>query len=149
MSVNLFRCLAACAAFAVFAGCSSGEQEPAGKTKTSLDEVKKESAEALDAAGRYTLEKKEEYALAIEQRLKELDERTKTLQEKAKEKSGAARERIEKQLAELQDEKAAAREKLKELRSKSEAAWKDMRAGMEAAMEELEKAYKQAASHFE
>jgi len=72
----------------------------------------------------------------------------------AKAQSGAtdlkeeSKTQFDEKMKEFRDKKQAAADKLDELNSASGEAWKDIKSGMESAMDELSKAFDRARSHF-
>jgi flagellar motility protein MotE (MotC chaperone) len=91
---------------------------------------------------------KQQYEEKIEAQLKELDREIANLKERAVKQSKATRKDLDQSLTELEVKREVLRVKLEKLRNESEAAWKDMKPGIEAAMDDLEAAYRRAASHF-
>jgi|SRR5579875_182797 len=70
------------------------------------------------------------------------------LKAKAAKQSAKTRTEINREIRELNKKSEVARGKLRQLETSSSGAWKDMKKGVDAAMEDLESSYKRAASQF-
>jgi hypothetical protein len=130
-------------------GCSdSGEsrQKPAPST---LEDVKRQTKEAIAAAEAYTAEQRRAYQDKIEASLRQLDGKIGDLEVAAKKAKGEARVEKEQAIGEIQQKRAAAARKLEMLKSSSQDAWAEIKVGLDAAIAELEKAYERAKFHFE
>jgi TolA-binding protein len=88
------------------------------------------------------------YQDKIEAKLRDLDQQIETLKTKMGKLDKADRRQFEKQMAELDRKRAAAHEEFEKLKNPSQEAWQDLKAGIDAAINDLEAAYRQAASHF-
>lgn len=121
----------------------------APKSEVTAEDVKKEAKEAADTAERYAIQKKEEYQKDAEERLAGLEKQIDALNAKIGTLGDKAQLEMKETLKELQAKREAVRKKLDELREPTEMAWKDIKSGIEAAMEELAAAYQKAASRFQ
>ena len=85
-------------------------------------------------------------------KIKEFDREMQELLAKAQSRTTDLKEESKAQfnqsMEELRNKKQAASEKLNELNSASGEAWKDIKSGMDSAMDELRKAFERARSHF-
>lgn len=81
-------------------------------------------------------------------KLRELDREIAALKIKASHEGREAKKEYDRQLPELEKKRAVAEKKFEELKNSSQEAWVDMKDGMNAALGDLETAYKRAASHF-
>ena len=88
------------------------------------------------------------YQAKIEAKLRDLDREIGTLKTKIGNQNKVARKQLEQQMAELARKREAAQKEFERLKNSSQEAWRDMQAGIDAAMEDLETAYNRAASHF-
>ena len=118
------------------------------KTGTSAQDVKKETREALEATKEFTLQQKEDFQKKIQAELDRMQKQIDRLRAKADDAKTEAQADLNKAIAELQKRKDAAGKKLQELESASEHAWGNLKSGLNTAMEDLEKSYKRALSHF-
>jgi len=118
------------------------------KTGTSAQDVKKETKEALEATKEFTLQQKEDFQKKIQAELDRMQQQIDHLRAKAAQAKTEAQAELNKAIAEPQKRKDAAGKKLQELESASEKAWGNLKSGLNSAMEDLEKSYKRALSHF-
>lgn len=87
------------------------------------------------------------YQAKIEAKLRYLDREIDELKTEM-EQSRVDRNQYDQRMAELERKRKLAHEKLERLKTSSQEAWVDMKAGIDAAMDDLESAYQKAASHF-
>jgi len=144
---------------AFLAGCG-GSEEPATqhsaperpsaeeRTVTSED-VKEEATEAVRTTMDYAEAKKEEYQQEIEAKLVKYQEEINKIAVQSRAMAEDAKVAIDQRLQALIDKKDAAQKKLAELQSTSGKAWEDLKAGMDAAMDDLKMAFEEASSHFD
>ena len=109
--------------------------------KTTGEEVKKETKEAVDATRRYANEKKEEFEARIEGRVKGLKEDAGQIKAKAKTVAKTDYELTVKDLDEKQKKVDA---KLSELHKASAKAWTSLKSGVEGAVDDFEAGVKGA-----
>ncbi len=100
--------------------------------QTAGEKVKKETSEALDASKQYVNEKKEDFEVRMEARLAELRAKAKSIKDSTQ---AGAKEK----LAELAKQEKAAAERLAAVKKAGGSAWKSLRAGVEQAVDELDK----------
>lgn len=100
--------------------------------QTAGQKVKKETGEAVDASKQYLNEKKEDFEARMEARLAAIRAKSKTLKE------GTEAEAREK-LAALEAQEKVAAERLAAVKKAGGSAWKSLRAGVEQAVDELDK----------
>jgi len=81
-------------------------------------------------------------------KLHELDQQIDVLEDKVRRASEAERKRLAPQITDLDHQREVAHQKLKQLGTESQAAWADMKVGMDKALHDLDAAYQQANSHF-
>ncbi len=124
-----------------------GQNEPVTPS-TSAEDVKRETAEALQAARAYTIHQKEEYQQMVEAKLDELAKGIAALQAKAERAGARGKAELNAMIAELQQKKEAARRHFEELKASSAEAWVDLKVAMETAMKDLERGYEQARARF-
>lgn len=145
MSRRMFRLLFLGGVAAV--GCDGTTVQQAPSRITSED-VRRDVGKAVKTVGEYSLQAKEEFQRSLEDRLTELDVEIAKLREKRRDLKSQAAANFEQKMAELESKRAAARAKLSEVGQSSAEAWKDVREGAESAAEELDKAFRKAASEF-
>jgi TolA-binding protein len=111
-------------------------------------DVKKEAPSGLDKSKAPAEQEKQDYIKQMENTLDDVSKKINELKDKAQSATGDARSKIESTIATLKTQQEAAGKKLQELRSSTGAAWGEMKTGMSKAVEELHKAYDDAAKHF-
>jgi len=95
-----------------------------------------------------TSQQRSEYQEKTQARLRELNNRINALDAKAAKHTQTIGKELDRQIAELDQKRAVTQQKFEKFKTSSEAAWRDMKPGIDAAMKDLEVAYKRAASHF-
>jgi TolA-binding protein len=93
-------------------------------------------------------QKREMYQDQLAEKLRDLDQEISALKTTIENDNKGDKKQLHRQMTELEQKRAVAHEKLEKVRDSSQAAWEDMKAGMDAAMHDLEAAYKQADAHF-
>ncbi|MGO8814065.1 MAG: hypothetical protein ACLQVG_05270 [Terriglobia bacterium] len=93
-------------------------------------------------------QKREMYQDQLAEKLRDLDQEISALKTRIENDNKGDRKQLDREMDELEQKRAVAHEKLEKLRDSSQAAWEDMKVGMDAAMKDLEVAYKQADAHF-
>jgi chromosome segregation ATPase len=129
-------------------GCGEKEQTQSKPATVSKEDVKKEAKEAYDATKVYTQEQMQAFWEQTETRLAEYKKEIDQLQAKAEKLEGDAKAKAEQQLTALGQKRDEVSEKLKELSSSSGNAWKELKSGIDASMEDLGNSYKKAAAEF-
>jgi predicted small lipoprotein YifL len=130
------------------AGCGEKEKPQSKAEAVSKEDVKKETKEAYETAKTYTQEQIQAFRTQTETKLTEYEKEIDQLQSKAEKLGGDAKVKAEQQLTALRQKRDAVSEKLKELSSSSGNAWDQIKSGIDAAMQDLENAYKKAAAEF-
>ncbi len=100
--------------------------------QTAGEKVKKETSEAVDASKQYVNEKKEDFEVRMEARLAELRAKAKSIKDSTQ---AGAKEK----LAVLEKQEKAVAERLAAVKKAGGSAWKSLRAGVEQAVDELDK----------
>jgi hypothetical protein len=128
-------------------GC---EQKPADRTprRVTPEDVRRDAGQAAETAAEYSRQTREEFQKKLDTRLKELDAQIATLREKGRDRKDEAKAKWDRNMTELETRRAAARAKLAEVNNSSADAWKDVRKGAQAAWDELDKAFRDAAREF-
>ena len=124
-------------------GCGQEPAEPKPGKVTSED-VRRDAGKALETAGEFSQQTKEEFQKKLESRLKELDAEIAKLREKGNDLKDQAKADWEKKMADLETKRQAASAKLTEIGNSSAEAWKDIQAGAQAAWDDLDKAFREA-----
>jgi inorganic triphosphatase YgiF len=121
------------ATFASLIGAASNAQQVAARPR--------EKAEAGTS-------ERQQYQEKIEAKLRELDREIAELKAEAAKQSRDAGKEVDQQVPELERKYEVARQKYEKFKNSSQGAWQDMKAGIDAAMKDLQAAYNRAALHF-
>ncbi len=100
-------------------------------------------AKAATSAG-----EKAQYQKQVETNLRKLDREIATLKARVPRKGRELRKQFLQQMAELDEKREAAQRELEKFKNTSQQAWQDAKPGLDAAVKDLETAYKHAASDF-
>jgi len=141
----------AIAALAVLVGCSRNEQaqsETTSNTTITAQEVQERYKSAAEATKAYVAENKDEFLAATDKRLKEMDAKISELAKKSEGYTDEAKTEADKALTALREQGKAANEKFEEVKKSSGEAWKEVKAGFDSVLAELEKAYENTKSKF-
>jgi CHASE3 domain sensor protein len=136
------------ASLVVLLGCGSQEEPAQTKKPVTAQKVKQETKEAAEALKEYTLQQKEAYQKKLGTKLKEMQQKIADLKARAAKATPEAKAKLQENEAELQKKWDAAQKKFDELQKSSGQAWGELKSGTDAAMNDLEKAYNKAVSHF-
>jgi len=116
---------------------SSVDEQTQAPPEGSIEKVKEETKEALEAAKTYTLQQKQEYQKKMEAKLDEFDITIAQLKARAETATDEAKVKLDEQVQELQRKQEDARKKLDELKSAGADAWENLKSEMDAAIEDL------------
>ncbi len=116
----------------VAAGCK--KQEP---QKVSVEDVKKKAAEATGTAVDYAKQEKDEYVAQAEKAVDQAKAETDKLKASAKKARAGAKRRLQRRIKTMEARWELAERKLSELKSASGEAWKDLKSGVDKAIEDL------------
>lgn len=138
------------AAAALLVGCGPSDP-PAPMTESTpptATDVKDKVKEAAEATKDYLAGGKDEFVATMNQKLAALDARVAELAKKSEGYKDDAKVQADQALASLKEQRSKLSEKLEALKQSSADTWKDMKAGLATAMEELEQAYERAKAKF-
>ena len=93
-------------------------------------------------------QQRDSYEEKAEARLRELKRQIEALNAKASQQGSEARKQFDRQIADLDRQRATVQKQLDKLKTSSQQAWRDMKPNLEAAMKDLEAAYQRAAADF-
>lgn len=122
-------------------GC--GTQEEPKKTVTP-GEVKQEAKKAAKTTKEYLAQQQEKYLKQAQEKLNDLDKKITDLRQQAEKQTGDLQQKLSKQADGLKKQADTVKEKLAAMKDASGDAWKKLKSGVDGAMSELEKAYKEA-----
>jgi cell division septum initiation protein DivIVA len=114
---------------------------------TTLNQVQRAVGGALDTARSYAFQQRDEYRRRLQVTMRDLDARIAELQERADEAGASARQRYEQELAKLRPKREALREKLAQVSSATAATWRDIQAGVGAAIDDVERTIERVRSN--
>jgi hypothetical protein len=106
------------------------------------------TGDAVGAADEALDQQKDAYVQQMEAALDRTEQQLEQFREKAASMTGGAKAEAELQIQALEEQTEATRDKLGEVESATAETWQDMKAGMDAALQNLEAAYEQAATQF-
>jgi nucleotide-binding universal stress UspA family protein len=92
--------------------------------------------------------KREKYVAKAEAQLRDWSIKIDQLKAKAEESRGAVKAKYDQQIEELRKKQEAVRSKIRAYRTSGGEAWKDLKTGVDQALDELKKSIKQAVSRF-
>jgi len=148
----MFMLLISFFSLALLSACSGENKADKSETDVTYSDVKKGTKEAMETAKDYTQKQKEEYLRQMNAKLEEFEKEIQDLQEKASSKASelkeASKEKFNQSMEALTEKKEAAAEKLEELKNASAEKWDDVKAGVDSAMDELDKTFEQIRSKF-
>jgi len=93
-------------------------------------------------------QKREAYQTKMAQNLNALDQQIGALKVKIGKLGKTDHPQFDQQMAELERKREVARERLEKLKASSQGAWVEMKAGIDEAMDDLQRAYQRASAHF-
>ncbi|MDA8137596.1 MAG: hypothetical protein M0036_02980 [Desulfobacteraceae bacterium] len=132
----------------VIPGCSKKEEPRNMAPSISKEDVKQQAKEAYNTTKAYTQEQMQAFLTETQTKFAQYEKDIDQLQAKAEKLEGQAKANAEQRLAELRQKRDAVSEKLKDLNSSKAGAWEQIKSGVDAAMEDLDKAYKKAVAEF-
>lgn len=135
-------------AMGFLSSCGENEKTQSKPAAVSKEDVGQKAMETYDATKAYTIEQMQAFRVQAETRLGEYKKEIEGLQANAEKLEGDAKAEAELQLTALRQKRDAVAEKLKDLSSSSGNAWEELKSGIDAAMEDLGNACKQAVAEF-
>jgi len=150
------------AALIALAGCSPSDQKSSEKEKdpTLATSPPKDATAAYPptvagvpptpspTAKDAVTETKNEFVAGMDTKLKDLDAKITELAEKSKGYQGDAKTQADQALATLREQRDNVNQKFEQAKAAAADTWKDMKSGIEVAMNQLETAYENAKSKF-
>ena len=108
--------------------------------------ITKEAKETLEATKQYTIEQKEAFQRKAHEELAVVQKQIGALREKGHEVSAATRAELQKSIDELEKKKDAAKRELEQLRAVTDSKWAAMKANVNSALEDLKSSYQKTVS---
>jgi cytochrome c553 len=137
---------AALCAAAFLIGCKPADN-PSANDQTAppqIDQVRKETREALKAANDYAYAQRKEFAAKMNAELEGLKEEMNQLAAHVEKSNAATKDEAAPRMKSLQERSDTLREKLDELKNATEATWEDVKAGVSKGADELKESVTQA-----
>ena len=143
-SKRIFITIFSVAAFAV--GCKPTDSQPPANNPPSpqLDQVKKETKEALQATKAYAYAQKAEFVESMKIELAALDKEIEALAVKVESSSAATKEEAKARLQALRERTAGLNKELDGVKDATESTWEDVKAGFKKGYDETKDAFNQA-----
>ena len=108
--------------------------------------ITKEAKETLEATKQYTMEQKEAFKRKVHEELAIVQKQLGALREKGHEASAATRAELQRSIDELEKKKDAAKHELEQLKAVTDSKWAAMKANVNSALEDLKSSYQKAVS---
>jgi nucleotide-binding universal stress UspA family protein len=116
--------------------------------RKTIDQTIAKFHERSAGAGGELLKKREKYLAKAEAQLKDWSTKIDQLKAKAEESRGAVKAKYDQQIEELRKKQEAVRSRIRAYGTSGGEAWKDLKTGVDQALDELKKSIKQAVSRF-
>jgi uncharacterized phage infection (PIP) family protein YhgE len=135
---------------AVLASCTGCAEPPVTHAvqKVTAEDVRRDTEKAADTAAQAATQAREDFEKRLKSGLAELDTELAKLREKGRTLKDEAKSRWEEKMATLSAKREAARKKLEELGTSTGEAWERLEKGAQSALDELQKAFQEAAKEF-
>ena len=103
--------------------------------------TREEAGEASREVGAAANQDRIEYQRRMEARLDDMDRKIEEMKREASQATGAAKQKWDREVAELEDERREARAKYNEMRNSADAQWENFKDGVSNAVDKLEAGY--------
>ena len=130
----------------LFSNTACSEQKKA--TQTTMEDVKKETVEAVETAGSFTMEQRQAFQRKLTDKLTEYDRNIATLKQQLTVVTTTAGQKTEEKIEMLQAKLDDIKKRSEELKDASGEAWEDLRKGLERAGDDLDKSFTEAMKNF-
>lgn len=118
------------------------KREEGTPPRTGSADVRKETGEAVDAMTAKARQERDEFVGKAQKELAELNKKMAELKKKAKKLSGEGKDKLDRQIQDLEPELKAAEQKLADLKSTAGAKWEELKAGVSGAIDRLKQSMK-------
>lgn len=125
------------------------ESEAVEQRPVTLEDVRRESAEAARAIWDYARDRSADFRAAIAEEMEGINERMEQLKERAAEMSGEAREEMDRHIANLEEKRQALQEQMGRISENSGEAWEEVKEGIRKAYDDMSKALGNAQDELE
>lgn len=113
------------------------------------EDVKREAGEAFETSSQYAKEQAEELHRQLQRKIDELGPQIERLKSQARDLKEQAKPEWDKRIAQLEEQRRVAQQKLDAWKKASPEAWKELKTGASRAWSDLKESYDNAARHFE
>lgn len=138
---SLTLCILPLSLLLVACGNENAPAPAPGEKLVTGEDVKKEVGEAVDTAKDFTMQKRDEYAKQINQKLKGLDVKIAELEAKGANLKDDAKKKWNEKLDDLKMKRGKVAEKVDQFSKSSADAWEGLKKDMDSAWENLKKSY--------
>lgn len=122
-------------------GCSKEEQ--ANSSRVSAEDVRKDTRQAVDTTAQFIEQEKDEFVRAAQRELEQLRDRLAMLKSQAQSATGEARDKLDAQAAQLEQQWQAAEAKLAELKAASAEEWRETKEVLAQQIDRLKQSFDQ------
>jgi TolA-binding protein len=123
----------------ILAACEKKEEK--APPKVSFEDVKKQTQEAVETAVQFAKQERDEFIQKAQKDLDALNGKLEELKKQAQGETGEAKDKMDRQIKNLQEQQQVAEKKLSNLKSATGDAWKDLKTGTEAAIDSIRKSF--------
>jgi len=150
-TLRLIIILLALAFLSLVAGCGEQKQATTQKeeTKVTTEDIKKEAKELVETTKSYTMEQKEAYEQQLANKLDEYAQKIAALKAQMVTMQGEAQKDMQEKIDSLHAKVEDMKSKALELQNASDAAWDDLKAGLDKAEDDLEESFTTAMQNFQ
>jgi hypothetical protein len=120
---------------------------PVGAEPTTSEKITKEARDTYEATKMYTAQQKESFQRTVHEELVAIQKQITALKDKANHASETTRAELDRSIRELEQKKDLAKTRMEDLRTSTDATWADVKAGMNAALADVRRAYTKARSY--
>lgn len=138
---------AASLAMLMAAGCTEDASQP-GTDDVTASDVREQASEAADTAAQFTREQFETYANNMQEGIESLESDIQQLESRAQDLTGEAQSEAREAIDDLKAQRDQFAQRLQQARDNTDAAWDDIRSGLEQAWNDLDQARKSAMDRF-
>ncbi|MDZ7723313.1 MAG: hypothetical protein U5R06_11035 [candidate division KSB1 bacterium] len=128
------------AVFVMFIACGDGESD--AQKSTGLSDVKEKGSEFLQATQDYTVEQREEYEKALNEKIESMNAGIDSLKQQLDAANEKRRQELEKQITKLEKQVYDLKQSLEQLKQAGDGAWQGIKSGIDQTVKSIENAAK-------
>jgi len=145
-----FRRLTVVAVMGLFAllpiACGESQESRQSQSEVTAEDVKRETQEAAETTAAYTQQEMQAYRERIDEQLSKMETQIEQLKSRAADLGAQSKAEFQNAMDKLQQKRAAAAQKLEELKQSGKERWEGVKTEMDQAMADLKDAYNEAVS---